>query len=722
MAAYQKHRRRTSRAPAILTGLVLGVLLLALGGGALWFFLPRTMSRNLASAKAPQGDIIGYSVQLGNGPYTAESLAQWASDAAENAAGLGMNALFFPIDGADGVVFETKLAEKCSALTAGDNFFFKLDALRTLCEAAAHRGLAVYAVTQRQGSENDQSRSSLLEDISRRYATAGIAVPKDADGTLGTFRMYATPQGLVAVVSAENTGNAGEFFLLTLQDEFHGAVFGQDALSSAPGDTGVLLSAMAGGALPAMPQYAPPAALSVTYPEDAAAPGTQTCFVMGTSDPSQPLTLNGQEVPRYGTQGLFGVLVTLQEGENELNFANGTANLTWHITGPAPAPEGNDNKGMQKPPHDNTTSVPEGTFVQTTGLITSLLYDPSSDGNISETVRRGAVGQVTACAETVRSGKTTWAYQLTSGDWVLAYNVQKAENGAANFTGAQATCDGRDELLQFQGTGTPLAYTNQIDNTLILRLYGTQLPADFAVSGSSLVQGCEVKPFEGGTELILQFAAPLWGHVISYDNNTVQLVLKAAPVRSSNAEKPLSGIKVLLDAGHGDTDTGAMGAGGKDAPQEKDVNLAVSLAAKYRLEQLGATVEMIRTDDTFLTLEQRNAKITELRPDFFISVHHNSVLLDRDANASSGAECYYFYDSGKALAETLVANVSASTGRPSRGAFWGYYYVTRNPLCPAVLLETGFMPNPAEFEAVTSQEKIWAAGDAIARSILASVP
>ena len=209
--------------------------------------------------------------------------------------------------------------------------------------------------------------------------------------------------------------------------------------------------------------------------------------------------------------------------------------------------------------------------------------------------------------------------------------------------------------------------------------------------------------------------------MISYSGNTVQVVLKAAPARSTEPNKPLAGVKVLLDAGHGDADAGAMGAGGQSAPLEKDANLAVARAAQYRLEQLGATVEMIRTDDTFLSLEQRNAKITELRPDFFIAVHHNSVALNNDANNSAGTECYYFYDSGKALAEALVNNVTAATNRPSRGAMWGYYYVTRNTLCPAVLLETGFMPNPAEFEAVTDETCIWAAGDAIARSVLACV-
>lgn len=720
MAAYRKRRGRTSRGPAILTGIAIGLVLLALGGGALWLFAPRARNAGLASARAPEGQVKGYAVQLGAGPYTRDSLSQWAADTADEAAALGMNALFFSIDGPGGVVFETKHAKRSTALSDGDTFFHKLDALHTLCEAAAQKGLAVYAVAQQANAENATYRDTVLADIRQRYATAGIAVPMAANGAQGPFSIYSTPQGTLAAVTPESVAQAGEFFLLTTSADFGGAVFTQAAVSAAPGDAAVLLSAMDGRTPPTLLGYTPPASLGVTYPNDGASIDTKTCFVMGTSDPAQPLTLNGEEVPRYGTKGLFGVLVTLDEGENELVFANGAASLTWHITGPAPKTGQGGGTGG-KPPHDSTASVPEGTFVQTTGLITSLLYDPSGDGNISETARRGAIAQVAACAETVRNGKTTWAYQLTSGDWVLAYNVQEVEGGTASFTGAQAVCSGRDELLQFSGSGTPLAYTNQIENTLSLRFYGAEFAADFAVSGSSLVRRCEVKPFEGGTELVLHFDAPLWGHVISYEGNTVQVVLKAAPTRSTEPNKPLAGVKVLLDAGHGDTDTGAMGAGGQNAPLEKDANLAVAKAAQYRLEQLGATVEMIRTDDTFLSLEQRNAKITELRPDFFIAVHHNSVLLNNDANQSSGTECYYFYDSGKALAETLVAQVTASTRRPSRGAMWGYYYVTRNTLCPAVLLETGFMPNPAEFETVTDETSMWAAGDAIARSVLACV-
>ena len=66
--------------------------------------------------------------------------------------------------------------------------------------------------------------------------------------------------------------------------------------------------------------------------------------------------------------------------------------------------------------------------------------------------------------------------------------------------------------------------------------------------------------------------------------------------------------------------------------------------------------------------------------------------------------------------------VAAATGRPERGAFWGYYYVARNATCPAVLLEVGFMVNPAEYEQVSDEMTLWATGDAIARSVLACVP
>ena len=141
------------------------------------------------------------------------------------AAALGMNALFFSIDGPGGVVFETKHAKRGTALSDGDTFFHKLDALHTLCAAAAQKGLAVYAVAQQANAENATYRDTVLADIRQRYATAGIAVPMAANGAQGPFSIYSTPQGTLAAVTPESVAQAGEFFLLTTSADFGGAVF-----------------------------------------------------------------------------------------------------------------------------------------------------------------------------------------------------------------------------------------------------------------------------------------------------------------------------------------------------------------------------------------------------------------------------------------------------------------------------------------------------------------
>src|SRR5699024_4109467 len=126
----------------------------------------------------------------------------------------------------------------------------------------------------------------------------------------------------------------------------------------------------------------------------------------------------------------------------------------------------------------------------------------------------------------------------------------------------------------------------------------------------------QVNALENGTEILFTFASPLYGHSVEYADGTVQLLLKRTPSLSDDARVPLAGVRVLLDPGHGAQDIGAMGVAGTSAPCEKDVNLAVALAAREQLEAMGATVLMTREDDSFPTLVERNQRIIETQPDF----------------------------------------------------------------------------------------------------------
>ncbi|MEG1632388.1 MAG: N-acetylmuramoyl-L-alanine amidase, partial [Hydrogenoanaerobacterium sp.] len=76
----------------------------------------------------------------------------------------------------------------------------------------------------------------------------------------------------------------------------------------------------------------------------------------------------------------------------------------------------------------------------------------------------------------------------------------------------------------------------------------------------------------------------------------------------------------------------------------------------------------------------------------------------------------------KPLADNLVNSVSTASGRENRSAKYGYYYVTRTTMAPSVLLETGFMVNPLEYESVTSPAVVSATGAAIAEAVLNLIP
>lgn len=714
-----KRRRRILRTVIFISIPVL-LLAIAAGVGAWWFLLrPRTMDKNQPSAMPPQGAMYGlrisqeYPTTAGllsaSGPQTLDALFE---DAIAYARAHGMNAILLDIAGdrLSGVGFCDSVYETWPGAQKEDTLFSRYDPLRVLCEQASAEGLAVYAVTPDAGGNADWEKA--MQRLQECYAVAGIY-------TVGST-LYDNATGR-SVFNANEAAfeEPSSLFFAALRQDYSGVVFDYARCEAQPDVFSQMASGLnLRGERPLLLGYTPEASLSVSYPADGTVIYTGNCFLMGTSDPAQPLLLDGEPVEVRAPGGTFGVLVEVPY-DKTFTFTQGQQSVTVTVKRP-----GGSGGGGSAAAHDGTREVPPGTVIRTTGWVSSLLYDPSSDGNINETVRRGAQAAVVSCVETKRNGKTTWAYRLESGDYVLAYNTEVMPQNTArpSFTGAAAAQTATGEVLTFTGFGTPLAYTNLVAGNLEMDFYDADFADGFAVTGSEMVSGVTVTPRGAYTRVTLSFAQPIWGYTVEYAGGTTQVILKKSPVRSAEFGRPLAGVTVLLDAGHGDQDSGAMGAAGYGAPVEKDVNLALTMAVKYRLEQMGAAVQTIRTDDSFLTPAERNAAITTGQPDFFIAIHHNSVELTVDANKHTGTECYYFYQAGQTLAETLVENVTQATGRRSRGAMWGYYYVTRNTTCPAVLLEVGFMVNPTEYEQVTSEAQLWNEADAIARSILECVP
>ena len=169
--------------------------------------------------------------------------------------------------------------------------------------------------------------------------------------------------------------------------------------------------------------------------------------------------------------------------------------------------------------------------------------------------------------------------------------------------------------------------------------------------------------------------------------------------------------RVLLDAGHGGRDPGAVAGGFL----EKDVVLDITQRVATRLRDAGETVLMTRTNDVALTLEERTDIARQERADLFVSIHANqaSVLQARGIESfvlpakgyppttSNRPDRGDYAGNAHDAASTLLAKyvhrgMLRATGAPDRGVKRSRYVVLREAPGPAVLVECGFLSNPTE--------------------------
>ncbi len=172
---------------------------------------------------------------------------------------------------------------------------------------------------------------------------------------------------------------------------------------------------------------------------------------------------------------------------------------------------------------------------------------------------------------------------------------------------------------------------------------------------------------------------------------------------------------VIIDAGHGGEDSGAVGVNGV---LEKDLNLQIALEIGRAFEEQGYVVVYTRTDDRLLYKEEENikgirkisdlknrCKVGEKYPEaLFISVHMNSFGMSK----YSGLQVYYQEENenSHAIADAIQAKVSGTLQpnndrktKPAEGM-----YILDNISNTAVLIECGFITNEAECKKLSEKE------------------
>jgi N-acetylmuramoyl-L-alanine amidase len=206
-----------------------------------------------------------------------------------------------------------------------------------------------------------------------------------------------------------------------------------------------------------------------------------------------------------------------------------------------------------------------------------------------------------------------------------------------------------------------------------------------------------------------------WGYKLRYEGTSLILSLRNPPVMAvGKRRKPLSGIKILLDPGHGGKESGASGPTGY---LEKDVNLIVAKLVRSELVKRGATVVMTRDSDKEVSLVERMAMIDSSEPAISISIHYNSLPDNGDLEKAQGVGTFWYNSQAHNLAVFMHNYIVKQRGRKSYGVFWNNLALTRPTAAPSVLLELGFMTNPEEFEWITNPQEQKKLATAIAQGI-----
>jgi N-acetylmuramoyl-L-alanine amidase len=173
-----------------------------------------------------------------------------------------------------------------------------------------------------------------------------------------------------------------------------------------------------------------------------------------------------------------------------------------------------------------------------------------------------------------------------------------------------------------------------------------------------------------------------------------------APLRAAAAT-------IVVDAGHGGSDPGAVGVNGL---YEKHVNLDIAYKLKVLLVRQGYDVVLTRESDEFISLADRVAQTNAANPALFVSVHANS-----HPNSAVSGSLVLYYDKdypqpsypasdamtalspeSKKLAGLVLQRLVANTGFKDNGLVPSAAYVIRMGQVPSILVETAFLSNAGD--------------------------
>lgn len=407
-----------------------------------------------------------------------------------------------------------------------------------------------------------------------------------------------------------------------------------------------------------------------------------TTFFVGNETPTKNLTINNEPVQIHESGGFYHP-VNLEYGQNTFNISNGESGKIYTISRPEPTTT-------------NTTATPK-----------TIYFDEAKHFIVKENNTPLRSTPINFGINRLQHLEKDTPLKVI-GEYNEFYKVQLARDDYAYIMKEDVTPN-----LDID-TGLAILESYVYEETQDRRIFKIKLSKKVPYTLSEN-QGLDliiynVKGFpENKYEFHINNNHKLFGYK-SYFRNNSELTIEVKNYPQIDKLTPLSGLKIVLDAGHGGSEIGTTGCLGH---KEKDINLQLTNKLQEKLVQKGARVFSTRADDYNIELKNRVEAAQYLNSDIFISIHHNAPPDSAAFSNKSGSSVFYFYPQSKPLAKSiqnaLVTELELNNDNVKAQSF----AVVRNTQSLAILVEIGYMTNPEDNAKIITPEFQDKAADAI---------
>ncbi len=332
-----------------------------------------------------------------------------------------------------------------------------------------------------------------------------------------------------------------------------------------------------------------------------------------------------------------------------------------------------------------------GSYIRTSGKLPQLAWSGGADRLGSSKMGYIDTGIVMKVTDTlggllkVELAQNRHAYLGRNFATPLAGTIPVRPVTAESWT---VRGEARHDLVAIN-VGSPVPYQSWMETgpaNIVVELYGVQANTNWItqLQSAKVVDWVDFRQVDDDVmRVTIRLNTHHYGYRIGYQGRQLQLQIRHTP-----ENRRLRGKTIVIDAGHGGTNTGARGV--NSGILEKDYNLLFARALEKNLKRKGAIVKMIRDTDSTVDTKDRVLWSQAQDPDIFISFHLNSS----SRATAKGASTYYKHLAFSGLNRAILSRMLRIDGLEEFGLIGSFNFQPVQPTdYPSSLVEVAFLSN-----------------------------